>query len=228
MASRLQDMEIEMQRLRGMLERLQASGGNEQTVRNLQERVAFIERQLGLETAGQAAPSPGAAQVGTDPRARVPTGALPSQEARQPLPGATTPPPQAEMRSTPALSDEKLYREAYAAYKAGSLEQSTAMFEDFLKRFPQSALAPDAVYWTGESLFGQGKYDEAVLFYDRVLKEYPGSRKELNALFKQGLAFEKMGDPRSAKIIFHKIVSEHPHTAQARLASGKMKSLPAD
>jgi len=227
MASRLQDMDIEMQRLRGMLERLQAAGGNEQAVRNLQERVTFIERQLGLEAAGPGTPSPGVAQ-GPDPRARVPMGALPAQEGRQPLASTTAPPPPAEIRNTPIMSDEKLYREAYAAYKAGNFDQAIAMFEDFFKRFPQSALAPDAVYWTGESLFGQGKFDEAVLFYDRVLKEYPGSRKELNALFKQGLAFEKMGDPKSAKIIFHKIVSEHPHTAQARLASGKMKSLPAD
>lgn len=228
MASRIQDMEIEMQRLREMIERLQASGGNEQAVRNLQERVTLIERQLGIETAAQGVSGPGVAQGSQDPRTRGQIAALPTQEPRQPSAGPGDPSGPMDIRSTPVPPDEKLYREAYAAYKSGNFDQATVMFDEFFKRFPQSPLAPDALYWTGESRFGQGRYDEAVLLYDRVLKEFPGSKKELNALLKQGLAFEKMGDPGSAKIIFQKIVSDHPHTAQARLASNKMKALPAN
>jgi tol-pal system protein YbgF len=223
----MQDMEIEMQRLREMIERLQASGGNEQVVRSLQERVANIERQLGIEAAIQ---NPTAQNIARGAQTAPPGGRLAPQPLdgnRQPPQGVSDSPDQVDIRSIPLAPDEKLYREAYAAYKSGNYDQAVAMLDDFLKRFPQSTFAADAVYWTGESRFSQGRYDEAVLLYDRVLKEFPGSKKELNALLKQGQAFEKMGDPRSAKIIFQKIVTDHPHTAQARLAHNKIKSLPS-
>jgi len=74
----------------------------------------------------------------------------------------------------------------------------------------------------------RGRFDEAVLQFDRVIKEHPGSKKELSALLKQGEAFAKMGEPRSARIIFRKLVTDHPHTAQARVAAAKLKSLPQD
>jgi tol-pal system protein YbgF len=231
--SRIQDMEVEMQRLREMIERAQAAGGNDQTVRNLQDRVAFIERQLGIETASsQRPPAPRAAQAGpAGPEAMASAQpqqpVFPPQEARHPAGGAPVPPnAPVDLRSAPLPPDEQLYREAYGAYKSGNMDQAVALFEDLLRKFPKSTFASDAVYWSGESRFAQGRYDEAVLMYDRVLKEFPGSKKELNALLKQGQAFEKMGDPKSARIIFQKIVTEHPHTVQARLASNKMKSLP--
>lgn len=227
--SRIQDMEVEMQRLREMLERLQASGGNEQAVKNLQERVAFIEKQLGIETASLRPSLPRTAQAGPESAPAPQAPVFPPQEARQSSTAvASAPPPSGplDLRSAPLPPDERLYREAYGAYRSGNMDQAVSMFEEFLRQYPKSQFASDAVYWSGESRFAQGRYDEAVLLYDRVLKEFPGSKKELNALLKQGQAFEKMGDPKSARIIFQKIVTEHPHTVQARLASQRIKSLP--
>jgi tol-pal system protein YbgF len=225
LSSRLQEMDSEMQRLREMIERLQAAGGNENAIRNLQERVSLIERHLGMEAARDV----GSASVPPPPPM------APGVQRGRPAdkyvstPSSVRPPgPPVEIANAPVAEDEKAYRDAYALFKSGSLDQAVSEFEDFLKKYPKSQFCADSVYWIGEARFAQGRFDEAVLQFDRVLKDFPGSKKELSALLRQGQAFEKMGDSRSAKIIFQKLVSNYPHTAQARIAGGKLKSLAAE
>ena len=230
-ASHVQQMEQELARLKDGMERLQAAGGDEKTVRDLQNRVSFIEQHLGIEGPPQ-------------PRQQKVSAAYPEQPAqRHARPqGPPASPPTAhvspseefspnaavEIRDQPLPPDEQAYRAAYAAFRNGTLDQSVEMFEYFLVKNPKSQLASSAVYWIGEARFAQGRFDEAVLQFDRVIKEFPGSKKELSALLKQVQAFEKMNDPRSARIIFQKILSDFPHTAQARIAGGRLKALPAE
>jgi tol-pal system protein YbgF len=230
LSARLQDLELDMQRVRDSVERVQAQNnpGLEKAVGGLQERVSFIERQLGIEAATGAGTSSvqtsvqeSRAQPGPTP-AEAPTPVKPSPAA---IPSPDTP---VEIVETPPSAEEKLYREAYAMLKRGAAAQAVGLFEEFLKQNPSSPLASDAVYWIGEAKFATGRFPEAVLQFDRVIKEFPGCRKEPNALLKQGLAFEKMGDRPSAKIIFQKLVQQSPHTSQARMAASRLKSLPAE
>ena len=239
MSARLQELELEMQRLRDMLERLRAqpNAGSQEAIARLQQRVTFIEQQLGMEgpavTGPQAtvvpAPQPNPQAEPTQPRQ---VAARPSAQAQgHPqghVQGMDAEPPVEIVDNNAPSPEQQQYREAYNLLREGSIDQAVSLFEDFLKRYPKSNLAADAIYWIGEARFASGRYDEAVLQFDRVIKEFPGSRKELNALLKQGLAFEKMDDPRSARIIFQKLVQEKPHTPQARVASNKLKTLPSD
>jgi len=223
-------MENELHRLRDRIERLQASGSDGTAVRGLQDRVSFIEKQLGIEPIPQSPdrrPMQPAVQPPMEPSGAPQMG----PGTAQPPPGraatrapAPPPPPPVEIRNTPLAPDEQAYRDAYSAFRAGSLDQSIAMFEEFLKKYPKSPLASDAIYWIGETRFAHGRFDEAVLQFDRVIKEFPGSKKEVSALLKQGQCFEKMKDQRSARIIFEKLVAEYPHTAQARIAAAALKS----
>jgi len=226
-SSRMQELETEMHRLRDMIERLQASGANEQEIRGLQERVALLERHVGLESSirsqgSSAVPRPPEPlRQGQEQRKEPPVAQ--SRQALSGVIGEQAAP--IELVEAPDSAEEKAFKEAYALLKR-SPDEATRLFEGFLKKYPKSPLAPDSVYWMGEARFAQSRFDEAVLLFDRVIKEYSGSKKELNALLKQGEAFEKMGDPRSAAIVFGKLVKDYPHTAQARLAGGKLKSLP--
>jgi tol-pal system protein YbgF len=216
-------MEAEIQRLRGAIERLEAAGGNDQIIRNLQDRLVVVERQLGIDpvkTASSTPPNqPGQAGGQVMPRIEARASVRPAPSA----PDAGAAP--VEIQNEPVTPDEKIYRDAYTLYKNGSFDEAAAQFEDLLKKYGQSQLAADATYWIGEARFSQGRYDEAVLQFDRVIKEFPGSKKELSAFLKQGQAFEKMGDAKSARIIYQKLVNDHPHTAQGRLAAGRLKSL---
>lgn len=226
--SRIQDMEVELRKMRDSLERLEAAGGDK-SINSLQERISLIERQLGIDshknqTSGtEGSQKPGAVSS-TDSMNR-------GGETYVSRKGATAASALdqsdevTEVRNIPLKPDEKAYRTAYATFKSGALENAVTQFQDFLKKNPKSQFAPNAVYWLGEIRLEQGRFEEAVLLFDRVIKEYPGSKKELSAQLKQGQAFEKMGDIKSAKIIFQKIVKTFPHTAHGRLAAARLKAL---
>lgn len=225
-ATRIQDLETEMQRLRDKLERLQSNGPEDRSVRELLDRVAQIEKQIGIETSkrsvGDSFPSPaGAGGPSTSTaQSRDETG----QQKLRPV-SLDHSDDSGDIKSASVAPEEKAYRQAYSTFKSGALEQAVTQFEDYLRKNPKSQHAPSAIYWIGEARLEQGRFDEAVLQFDRVIKEYPGSKKELSALYKQGQAFEKMGDSKSAKIIYQKIVKDNPHTTQARLAASRIKSL---
>ncbi len=225
MASRMEGVEAELQRLRELIERLQHSVGNEVAVKDLQERVAFIERRLGIE-ASSGLSRDAASRRGATPQPLTPeqTGSAPEPPAQVASP-ATTDPQRVEIRSEQLPSDEKAYRDAYLLVRRNSFGEAIPLLDAFVKNYPGSKYAADATYWLGESLLAQGQADEAVLQFDRVIKEYPNSKKELSALLKQGEAFAKMGDNQSARIIFEKLVKDHPHSPQARAAQGKLKAL---
>jgi tol-pal system protein YbgF len=229
-ASRVEEMEGEIQRLRGYMEQLGTTTGNEPVIRNLQDRVAAIERQLGMDPSR----NPSAAQqpVPQPVQPLVPRGqAMPRAEMQSPAsPVVPAPPDQAsapvEIRNDPVAPDEAIYRRAYDLLKHKSYDEAAEQFEELLQTYPQSQLASDATYSIGEARLSQGRFEEAVLQFDKVIKQFPGSKKELDAYLRQGQAFEKMGDPKSAKIIYQQLVTQNPHTAQGRKASARLKSLP--
>ncbi len=221
-ASRLDEMDKEIQRLRDMIERVQATGGNEGVIRNLQDRVAALEKQVGM---GTAASNPGDSRPMPAPnQTNAPSQPMMSSEQKPQTKSERFGAP-IEIQNTPVNPDEQIYREAFTAYRNGAFDQAAALFNEFLNKYPKNPLSPDAIYWFGETKLAQKKYDEAVIQFDRVLKEHPGSKKELDALLKLGEAFGRMGDDKSAKIIYQRIVSEHPHTAQARTAAAKVKGI---
>lgn len=226
LTARMQELEQEMQKVRDLIERQQAAGAGESELRQLQARVAFIEKQLGIEAKPHhSGAAPSTSMTGSPTQSGSDLVARTNKIVGSP---ATTPQPPLELVNPPQTIEEQSYRDAYAAYKSGDFDQAVKLFEAFLAKHPKSDLAQNAVYWIGEARFSQGRFDEAVLQFDRVIKEFPGSKKELNSLLRQGQAFEKMGDNRSARIIFQKLVTDYPHSAQARIASSRLKSLPAN
>ncbi|AFM22831.1 tol-pal system protein YbgF [Desulfomonile tiedjei] len=247
LAARVEEMENEIRRLRDMIERAQA-GGNDRLVKTLQDRVASIEKHLGLEAPREASAPAASPSQPTYPEPRqapqqMRPEAPPTSRAPQQQPGtgpgvqltrpqtSTNPEvqqPQVDIRNTPIAPDEKAYRDAFQLLRSGNYDQAVMQFEELVKRNPKSQFAADAVYSIGEAKFKMGRYDEAVLNFHRVVKEYPGSLKELDALLKQGEAFEKLGDPRSARVIYKQLTTDNPHTAQGRLAGTRLKQLPKD
>lgn len=226
--SKIQDMEAELRKMRDSLERLEANGG-ERSIKDLQERISQIERQLGIDSQKSQTSGPEGGQKATSANSTADTmnksENIKGRKASTAASAIDQSDEVTEVRNMPLTPDEKVYRAAYATFKSGALENAVSQFQDFLKRNPKSQFAPNAVYWIGEIRLEQGRFEEAVLLFDRVIKEYPGSKKELSAQLKQGQAFEKMGDNRSAKIIFQKIVKNYPHTAHGRIAAARLKSL---
>jgi outer membrane protein assembly factor BamD (BamD/ComL family) len=74
---------------------------------------------------------------------------------------------------------DDLYRQAMAAEaskKAGVFELAAGKFAAAADRWPDSALAMDALFMTGESYFFADNYPQANLYFEKLVQAFPNNR----------------------------------------------------
>ena len=133
--------------------------------------------------------------------------------------------------NVPAPASEnpmEVYQAAYRDYQRGNWDLALAGFRDFLARYPESELAPNAEYWIGESLYSQKKYSEAIDQFNRVVDKYPKSDKAPGALLKKGYGYLAMNDRPRAIVQFQYVVHEYPNSRESALAKDRLKQLGID
>ena len=118
-----------------------------------------------------------------------------SQLASQPVPqsGAQLPPPRnasapgvqlATLPPTASPQDEYDLAYGYVLHKDYALAEQA--FRDFLKKYPNERLVPDAQYWLGESLFQRQRYRDAAESFLAVSTKYESSGKAPDSLLRLG------------------------------------------
>jgi len=149
------------------------------------------------------------------------------------MPATTTTagqPPMSEV-NVPAPASEnpmEVYQAAYRDYQRGNWDLALAGFRDFLTRYPDSELSPNAEYWIGESLYSQKKYLDAIDQFNRVVDKYPKSDKAPGALLKKGYGYLAMNDRSRAIVQFQYVVHEYPNSRESALARERLKQLGID
>jgi len=124
-----------------------------------------------------------------------------------------------------ASTPEALYRSAYEDYMRGNYNLAADGFAEYLKRYPSTELADNALYWIGECYDAQEEYQQALDSFTRVLEDYPTSDKAAAAQLKKGLIYLKMGDQGQGVVNLQYVVYEHPGTREAELAQEQLQSL---
>lgn len=193
--------------------------------------------------------SPAGSGLTTEParHADLPVPASASGTAPASVPGSTaypasSPAPRPEPHTTPAqvpvhknassapvktgVSEEQtLYNKALAALEAGRAQEAFGMFDAFMTAYPQSRLAPNALYWRGESSYSMGRYADAVIAFKDVVARYPGHPKAAAAMLKAGYAYERLGDRGNARLYLEALLEDYPKSDPARLARAKLATL---
>ena len=123
----------------------------------------------------------------------------------------------------PAETPEALYeRGLELIQKKEDFAGGRQWLQQFLQRYPQHALAVNAMYWTGEAWYGEKKYENAILQFQDVIEKYGEHPKVAAALLKQGLAFHALGDQKNARVILQKVVDTFPLSEEAKKAKEKL------
>jgi len=123
----------------------------------------------------------------------------------------------------PAETPEALYeRGLELIQKKEDFSGGRQWLQEFLQRYPQHALAVNAMYWTGEAWYGEKKYENAILQFQDVIEKYGEHPKVAAALLKQGLAFHALGDQKNARVILQKVVDTFPLSEEAKKAKEKL------
>ncbi len=174
-----------------------------------------------VDTLGRPAPSGGAAPVPP-----------PTRSGGAPAPPGVTAAPRLS-----GASPEESYQAAYLDFSKGLYPLAVSGFRDFLRRFPDSALADSAQYWVGESYFSMARataaqpekarenLEQAVQEFRKVVVAYPRGSKVPTALYKEALALVELKQTALAQTRLRYLVEHFPQSEEAPLAKERLASL---
>jgi len=144
-----------------------------------------------------------------------------AQGTGAPLSGESGGSPAGAVPSEPA----QLYTAAYEDYLRGSFDLALQGFGEYLRRYPDTDLADNALYWIGECHYSKREFPQAIERFTELLNRYKTSDKAAAALLKKGLAFLEAGDRSQAVINLQYVLYEYPGSKEAELARSKLQSL---
>ena len=107
----------------------------------------------------------------------------------------------------------------------GNYDLAADGFSEYMRRWPDTELTDNALYWIGECYDAKDEPEEALATFSRVLEDYPTSDKAAAAQLKKGLIYLKMGDQGQGVVNLQYVVYEHPGTREADLAREQLRSL---
>ena len=133
----------------------------------------------------------------------------------------------AQAATTPG-SPEAEYQAAFNLLKDGKYDEAATGLREFVARYPQHELAPNAVYWLGEAHYVRRDYPAALAAFESMLRDYPGTRKSSDALLKAGYCQFELKRFGPARALLTRVVEEYPDTPAAADARERLQRLPAE
>jgi tol-pal system protein YbgF len=120
---------------------------------------------------------------------------------------------------------QALYDAANRQFRRGSYETARGGFDEFLRLFPNDALAPDAQFYRAETFAESDDPDSALTEYARVLELFPNSRRAPTALYKSGQIEAARGNVEAARTFFDRVVQGYPDSDEVELARRELDQL---
>ncbi len=111
---------------------------------------------------------------------------------------------------------KQAYETAYGYLLQQNYSAAETAFDDFLKRYPNDALAGNAQYWLGESLFVRGQYKASAAAFLKGYQSYGRSAKAPDSLLKLAMSLDRLGQKDAACSSYAELTARFP-TAPAQL-----------
>jgi tol-pal system protein YbgF len=127
--------------------------------------------------------------------------------------------------SIPPVSSETLYQNANRDRSGGKDDLALQEYNDYLKYYGNTDLAPNAQYYIAEIHFRQDQLDQALQEFDMVLEKYPDNNKTPDALYMKGATLVRTGKRTQGKQEFCELAKRFPATDLANKARAQVKAL---
>jgi tol-pal system protein YbgF len=102
----------------------------------------------------------------------------------------------ATLPPTASPQDEYDLAYGYVLHKDYALAEQA--FRDFLRKYPDGKLVPDAQYWLGESMFQRQRYRDAAESFLAVSTKYESSGKAPESLLRLGQSLAALNQKEAA------------------------------
>jgi tol-pal system protein YbgF len=128
----------------------------------------------------------------------------------------------------PAIPDPAtLYNSGKSYMTGGQYDLAVQAFQDFLKNYADSDLAPNAQYYIGESYLAEKNYTQAIQEYNKCLERYPNGSVLPAAQLHKSDALMKLGQKTAAEKELRSLIQRYPNSREADLARQRLRSLRA-
>ncbi|MDB5811249.1 MAG: ygbF [Betaproteobacteria bacterium] len=208
--TQIESLKAEMNKLRGQIEVLNNNVENTSKRQrdmylDLDTRVRRFEQQGGppaseapattAPTAGGAAPPAAATAAGSAPPTTV---------------------------ATDSAAETRAYEAAQGLRRVGNYQGAIVSFQNFIKQYPKSNLAPRAQYWIGDSYFNLRDFKLAIASQQTLLKIYPDSPSVPDAMLNIASSQIEMGETVVGRKTLEELVSKYPVSEAAEKAKRRI------
>jgi tol-pal system protein YbgF len=121
-----------------------------------------------------------------------------------------------------AGSEQRAYDTALEQFKGSNYPDAVKGFQDFVRTYPKSPLAPSALYWAGNAQYAQRDFRGAIATQRQLLSTYPDSQKVPDALLNIATSQIELGETVPARRTLEEIVSKYPKSEAAGKARQRL------
>lgn len=216
LVNQVQNLQSQIRQLQGQIEELQHQ------LQELQDKgkaqYVDLDSRLGRLEHGSASPNPAgqpvpAASAGPGAAAPAPAGSAPEAASGKPAP-------------TPAdATMQAAYGAAFKSLRGGDYVAASRGFRDYIQKYPDTSLTPNAFYWLGESYYVTQNYPVALEAFQHLLAQFPDSEKAPDARLKLGYTQLELKQNAAAEATLKSVVANYPGTKAASLAQERLRRL---
>lgn len=208
--TQLEALKLEMNKLRGQIEEL--NNNVENTAKR--QKDMYLDLDTRVRRFEQGAPPPAAEA----PAANSPAAAA----------GATgTGGPPVTIAKADSAEETRAYEAAQSQRRVGNYQGAIVAFQNFIKQYPRSTLAPRAQYWIGDSYFNLRDFKLAIGSQQTLLKTYPDSPSVPDAMLNIASSQIEMGESLNGKRTLEDLVAKYPVSEAAEKAKRRLAALPS-
>ena len=118
--------------------------------------------------------------------------------------------------------ETQAYEAALAQFKANNFGSAIQGLKEFLKTYPNSALAPSAQYWIGNAHYALRDYKTAIAEQQKVVATWPDHAKAPDAMLNIASSQAELGDVNGARNTLRALVSKYPNSSAAEQAKQRL------
>ncbi len=208
---KLQQLQTEIQELRGLLEAQQL----------VIAKLERLQRDQYLDIDSRLSATPAVTAAVTE-----------ASSANEPTPASATTVP-ANKSGVPSLplpetlngNEREAYSAAFSLLKERQYEQAKTAFSALLQSYPQGEFTDSARYWLGETYYVQRNYPAALEAFHQLIQNHPNSAKVASAMLRIGYIQFDQKAFEQAKASLEQVIASFPNSTEARLARSRLERI---
>lgn len=134
---------------------------------------------------------------------------------RGPKPAPPVPAQVVKPRQGTETGEAMLYGKVMQSYKRRDVEQLKSATALFLKTYPQSVYADNALYLEALVAISSQQWEAARTLLERLLKSYPHGNKAVSALFASAVVARHLHDFSAARSYLRQVTRDYPGSSES-------------